>query len=203
MLSCRLARKGETNSFAISFIVNDEIVALGLAGEITVDHFRGEQVFPFTTFFQLVVDGPHFIAYKCLIILHRFSTLFELPLPLEQSGFVNEGEDIVQWEVVNNARSVKRERGDSRIFSHMRPSRMGCVTDSLQSAARFRRFANSQLRFFSNEVLDILASVYLLPIFRCLCLCDRRSIAAYQLIHRMQSRERVASVEKLAAIEGF
>src|SRR6266403_2821413 len=124
MLSSGLARKCETNSFDISFVVNDKIVAFRLAGEITVDHFRSEQVFPLTSFFQLVVDGSHFIAYKCLVFLHRFPTLLELPLPLEQSGFVNEGEDLVQRDVVNNARAVKRERGDSRIFSHPRTSRM-------------------------------------------------------------------------------
>src|SRR6267378_6436799 len=117
MLSCRLARKCKTNLFSISFVVNDQIVTIGLAGEITVDHFRSEQVFLFTTFFQLVVDGSHFIAYKCLIFLYRFPALLELPLPLEQSGFVNEGKDLVERDVVNNARAVKRERGDSRIFS--------------------------------------------------------------------------------------
>src|SRR6266481_5579205 len=154
MLSSRLARKCETNSFAVSFVINDKIVAFRLAGEITVDHFRSEQVLPFTSFFQLVVDGSHFIAYKCLIFLDRFPTLLELPLPLEQSGFVNEGEHIVERDVVNNARAVKRERWDRRIFSHLRTGCMGCITDRLESAARFCRFANSQFRFFSNEVVD-------------------------------------------------
>src|SRR5260370_9774 len=175
MLFSRVAWKCETNSFGISFVVNDKIVAFRLAGEITVDDFRNEQAFPFTTFFQLVVDRSHFIANKRLIFLRRFPTLLELPLSFEQSGFVNECEDLVERDVVNNARTVKRQRGNRHIFSNLRTHCMGCVTGSLNGTTRFCPFANSQFRFFSYEVLGILAQVYLLPLHQTQCLCVRSS----------------------------
>src|SRR5262249_15366281 len=98
MFSGRLARKSEAHFPFL--VVNDQIVAFCLTVEITVDHFRHEQLFTFRAFFDLFIDRSNFIAYQRLILFERHSTLLELPLTFEQRSLVYEPEHIIKRNVV-------------------------------------------------------------------------------------------------------
>src|ERR1044072_7590379 len=64
-------------------IVDDQIVSLRLALEITINDFRHKQLFALRPFLNLLVNRPHFLAHQRLIVFNRHSPLLELPLTFE------------------------------------------------------------------------------------------------------------------------
>src|SRR5258705_1697180 len=104
MLTRRLARKSETDAFGVCFVVNDQIISLRLAGKVSIDYLRQKQDFSFTLLLQLIVDRTNCVAHEGLILSDRFAALFELPLSLEQSSFVDECANVVQRDIINKPR---------------------------------------------------------------------------------------------------
>ena len=63
-------------------------------------------------------------------------------------------EDVVERDVFNHARAVKRRRGNRRVRTHKRTRRVSSVS-TRSRASRPRRFPNTQLRFFTNQVFRV------------------------------------------------
>src|SRR4051794_29221412 len=75
-----LAREGEARALRpLVFVVDDEVVAFGLAWEVTVDDLRHEEPLALGARLQLFVDRAHLLFDQRAVVLRRAATLLELP----------------------------------------------------------------------------------------------------------------------------
>ena len=70
-------------------------------------------------FFQNVVSRADMLRYQLAIFFSALFSLFELPLPFEQRRFVYESEDIVERNVLDDARAVKRGAWNRRVLIYV------------------------------------------------------------------------------------
>ena len=93
----RLTRKCEPQPFGLLVVlVNDQIVAAGLAREIAVNELCLEQLFADRLGFDLGEFRINRLVQNLLIFFGGFPSLLVLPLALEESGLVDEGKTFVR-----------------------------------------------------------------------------------------------------------
>src|SRR5215212_6557828 len=197
MLPGRLARESKSHFPVI--VVDNQIVPVGLAFEVSVDQLRDQQLLTLRTFLQLFIDRSDLIAYQGLILFNRRLALFELPLTFEQRRLVYKGKHIVELYIVNNTRTVKRRRGNWYVRIHGGTNRVSRVTRL--HAAWSRAFPNTKLRFFPNQVFNIFSNFQ-----RCSIAANRGCclpITADKLVHRVQAGKRITRIVQLTVIERF
>src|SRR6478672_5555803 len=105
----RLARKCESQLLGLCVVlVNDQVVAARLAWEIAVHEFCFKQMVTDRLSLKPFKSRINFVLQNTLIFLRRSLALLELPLPLEQSGLVDERKNLRQVLDLDDLRSVKR-----------------------------------------------------------------------------------------------
>ena len=196
MFSGGLARKSEAHLAVL--IVNDQVVSVGLALVITINHFRHEQLFTYGAFFDLFIDRTHFIAHQCLILFKRHPTLLELPLTLEQRGLIYEREYIVERDVVNDTRAEKGRGRNRHVATHV--GTFGVRRIASAPRAWLRRLAYTEFLFFTDQIFDVVRSIDTQS-----CSCFLRLLCPIsvtnQLVHRVQTGKGVTRVIQLTVIE--
>src|SRR5689334_7434499 len=198
MFSGGLTRESESHFFV--FVVDDEIVSFRLAAKVIIDDLWHQQLLTLRALFEFFINWTHLVLDQGLVLLDGHPSLLELPLTFEQCGLVYERKHIVRLNVFDDARTVKRRCRNRDIRTVLRTRRVRVIaTDSEPSRAR--RFANPELRLLSNQVFQIFTDFCLRPIPRSPRLRFSASIPPDQMVHRMQTRKRVARVEQLALVE--
>ena len=125
-----LARKGKAQKFLAAWLpvlavslpglVHDDVIALALRGKISVNDFRLEHSAGNHFFFQLLLDGTEFLFHQAQVILLRRG--LQLPLVLEQRGFVDERKQFPQVEILAHPHAPERRDGNIRRIFHHRAS---------------------------------------------------------------------------------
>src|SRR5690606_18918077 len=145
-----------------------EIVAFRLAVKVAIDDARHKQPFAFGPLFQLVVNGPDMLGDEGAILLSRTTPLLELPLPFEEGRFVHIGEDFVERDLFDDARTVERRRRNWHIRAHVgADARIRAFSSARRTDAR--RAPSSplaQFRLFGERDLFRLARLLLFVLSR-------------------------------------
>src|SRR5205085_8738796 len=206
----RLPREGEAHALgALVVLIDDQVVALGLAREVAVSYARREESFALRAPFQLVVDGPDFFGDEGAVLLITSLPLLELPLPLEERSLVDEGEHLFERDVFDYARAVEGRARDGHVRVHVRARRVRSVADDGARGARAGGAAHAELRVFADEFFRLVrrgvGPLAARPGFRRrgLAVLRRRAVAraALQGVHDVQAVEGVLRVEERAFVE--
>src|SRR5437867_1247778 len=116
MLACWLPWKCKPNAFVLLCLIeHHKVVAFRLTREVTINNLGNQQRLEFRAFLELVKNRTNFTSNQRLILVSRCSTLFELPLPFEECGFVNKGKHVVQRDIFHHSGSEEGRRGYQHI----------------------------------------------------------------------------------------
>src|SRR5581483_8866240 len=91
-------------------VVDDYVVAVGLAGEVAPDDARFEPAGGNDFLLQVAQDGAVFLLDQAGVVLLRGG--LELPLVFEERGLVDVGKDLAKIEVLLHANAVERRLRD-------------------------------------------------------------------------------------------
>lgn len=91
-------------------VIDDQVVAITLAGEIAIDHAGRKDVLLDAALFELIKQRPDRALELLLILLVAHGSLAELPLTTEKCDFINEWIDRSQINILNHTRAPERWR---------------------------------------------------------------------------------------------
>src|SRR5439155_26295083 len=108
--------------------------------EIPIDDARHEQSVALAAVLQFFKNWTHMLSDESPILFGGGSSLLELPLPFEQRGLVDKGEDIRQRNVMDHARAKERRRGNRHLAANIGAYGVRRVAGNLCGAGRCQRF---------------------------------------------------------------
>ncbi len=138
-----LARKGEPGEFAllVGRVEDDQVVSLGVCGEVAVDERGLQKALPFSLEAQPLEDRLGLLGEEFLELRVAQIPLLEPPLPAVEGGLVHKGVDMLEGDVSHHACAPERWRGDAGRGPHRGPQ-----TASVRCCGRSCRLALAVVR---------------------------------------------------------